>query len=141
MFHSVSLLSQAPLACGSRALPSVLFILFFPSSSNFFLPLSPCSSLFFLLLFYHSFSSYPFSIFLLCFLFSLFFLPLSAAFLSFLHLFYSPGCFLLSPSFLFLMFMLLYSFSLFNHFFFHLFARAYNRDTVYTHTQKKSMKV
>ena len=25
MFHSVSLLSQAPLACGSRALPSVLF--------------------------------------------------------------------------------------------------------------------
>ena len=25
MFHSVSLLSQAPLACGSRALPIVLF--------------------------------------------------------------------------------------------------------------------
>ena len=29
MFHSVSLLSQAPLARGSRALPSVLFIHFF----------------------------------------------------------------------------------------------------------------
>ena len=27
MFHSVSLLSQAALACGSRALPSVLFLI------------------------------------------------------------------------------------------------------------------
>ena len=30
MFHSVSLLSQAPLARGSCALPSVLFLSFFP---------------------------------------------------------------------------------------------------------------
>ena len=34
MFHSVSLLSQAPLARGSRALPSVLFVVVFYKSLN-----------------------------------------------------------------------------------------------------------
>ena len=103
----------------------------FLSSSNFFLPLFPSfPSFFFLLFFYHPFSYLILflPLFYLSFFPSLFSSPFCCfSFLSFLHSFYSSGCFLLSPSSLFLMFMLLFSFSHFNHFFlsylFHLFAK------------------
>ena len=94
--------------------PSLLHFFFpilFLSYSNFFLPVFPCLPsiflspiifpfLFFILLFF-----FIYFFILVSFFFSLF-LPLSAAFLfSHSSIYYSPGCFLLFPSSLFLMFM------------------------------------
>ena len=93
---------QSPLPSYTSFFP-LLFSCFF-LSSNFFLPLSPACLPSFFFPFSYSFS-YSFSS--SSFFFFLFFSssPFSRfSFLSFLPLFYSPGFFLLCPSYLFLVF-------------------------------------